>query len=79
MTQEIFDSIVEKYIFFGLLDEADEFLLRFPDFMIAHAENFLDKMDQIFPEDDFPEITDEEHKENFEHLLQRIRNSSHNA
>ena len=79
MTQEIFDSIVDKCVFYGLLEEADEFALCFPDFMIAHVENFLEKMDQIFPENDYPEITDDEHRENFKQLLQRIKNSSNNA
>lgn len=79
MTQEIFDSIVDKCVFYGLLDEADEFALCFPDFMVTHAENFLEKMDQIFPEEKHLEITEEKHIENFKHLIQRITNSSNNA
>lgn len=75
MTQEIYDSILDRCMMLG--DSVDNLfyrlLVEYPDFMTVYANRIEQEVEEKYSDIDFPESTPEELQAGWEDLCRRIR------
>lgn len=75
MTQEIYDSILDRCMEIG--SGADRIfyrmLLEYPDFLSVYADRIEQEVNERYTDIDFPEQTEEELQAGWEDLCRRIR------
>lgn len=75
MTQEIYDSILDRCVEIGADSERIFYrmLLEYPDFLSVYADRIEQEVNARYSDIDFPEQTQEELQAGWEDLCKRIR------
>lgn len=73
MTQELYNSILNKCMGRSVDEFLNDMLLQYPDFMMVYAKDLEKELDEEYPEIEMPEETPEDIERMWENLCQRIR------
>ena len=75
MTQEIYDSILDRCMELGTAadDLFNRMLLEYPDFLSVYAQKIEDEVNEKYADIDIPESSPEELDAGWEDLCRRIR------
>ena len=73
MTQELYNSILNKCMGRSVDEFLNDMLLQYPEFMMVYAKDLEKELDEEYPEIEMPEETPEDIERMWENLCQRIR------
>ncbi len=74
MTQELFDSLCDRLSEIGAQNEFFRLLNEYPDFLRNSADKIEEELESSNVE--LPEMTDEESKQSFQKLMEKINRES---